>query len=274
MKYVIWAHAWEMVILKGAHRRVFQHFHTSDIESNVSWILGEDVAKYEIKLSEDNSTTPSWAFILNFEWEVRNAVARSMKRQGLTLVQALEHVRSDESLYNRKWAHPLGNPINWASSLYPRHSSGSVRSSAPPKSDVEAKLDRLSRDVGKLATQVNKRGSNVNGGGSAVGQGKVGRRGDQRRNRSPPADDATGPDGKKLLKFFLKTAHGRRLLKLDKPRDDNKRICYGFQKGNCPETYKCKFLHECAVCGNKQKGMDQCDCPRTHLEYALKKLKK
>ena len=277
-RFRILHNAWELVALKLPRARAVRGLVHTTWGDHADWILGKEVAQFEISVRDRRTAPPTWDMVFEFEWYIRVRAAREVNRRKLSLAEALAEARADKELYWRRFTSPMGvvakflegRAASSAHSAFPSPHTSFLETpsiihapqvSSQQGQDVGARMNKVEKLLAELVTAM-KRKAPMDSSSSQPNKSQrtSGRKGNGRGTPPPPS-----VDGRRLIKFFMKTVKLRKLLNFGEGAD---RICFAFQKHDTCTRDGCIYKHVCAVCGGT-KGMDNCTFDRTDLEARL-----
>jgi hypothetical protein len=211
-RYQLIATAWMFARVKHPNRPWLAGMGSHDYSSLADYMLGEQVAKLEVKESSGILVRPQWDQVLTYDFEVRTKAYELVNYDGVTLTAALVAARKDSEIRNLHLITPLavgGGKVQHTDSLQSLLAVWQPPWMRPQEHPAQSKGAR----------------SGKGGGDPKGGKGDGGTRKDKRKR--------TRKGGQSDLKS--KTQDGRA-------------ICYKYNNEEEDCTGPCSFVHVCQRC--------------------------
>ena len=225
-KFKIVKHMWEYVRLKSPALSFLRAFDMDIWDRYADFLLGETVFGLQLD-SETVGTTirPSWALLLEFDFEFRKKVAWTYNTKGSSMADCFKTVYADTTLYQTKFLSPMALHAGAAAA---RASAGS--SSAPPS---EITTLAHAAPIAETPPSYNTPKDRSKGDKGKGGKGKGGK----------------GKNGK--------GGKGKAVKEEERNPDAGGQICYKFQRNACNDK-NCKRRHVCMNCKSPIHGLKGC----------------
>jgi hypothetical protein len=224
-RYQLIATAWMFARVKHPNRPWLAGMSPRDYSSLADDMLGEQVAKLEVKESSGELVRPQWDQVLTYDFEVRTKAYELVIYDGITLTAALVAARKDSEIRNLHLITPLAV------------GGGKVQHTDSQQSQLAVWQPPWLRPQ-QQATQSKGAKGGKGGGGSKGGKGDGG----TRKNKQ----QRSGKGGRSDLKS--KTQDGRAIC-----------FKYNNQEGDCSGS--CGFVHICQRCEGDHPAYSS-SCPR------------
>ena len=151
-KFRVFALLWEMLRLQYPTKPQLKYISTDTWDDHVDYILGETVVGVKIRLPGSTMAySPTWAIVMEYDFQVRKEVYRLVNGTGCSIVEALPVARKDSEIRQRYFHDPTSLAAGTAAAHMAMASSSSSSQSPRiatanqdgPAGQYAAELQRL-----------------------------------------------------------------------------------------------------------------------------------